>query len=105
MKQKNFNSINVANKIQLKDIVVTISINCLKLNKKKITKISKVLSLIQQTHQGGCSNTLDRTGGNMVLQTFDLGYNGDNMPPYAGDYAPTNTFYTDLDSNIYSQGN
>lgn len=64
-----------------------------------------MLSLIQQNHQGGCSNTLDRTGGNMVLQTFDLGYNGDNMPPYAGDYAPTNTFYTDLDSNIYSQGN
>lgn len=64
-----------------------------------------MLSLIQQNHQGGSKNTLDRTGGNMVLQTFDLqGYNGD-MPPYAGDYAPTNTFYTDLDSNLYSQGN
>lgn len=41
----------------------------------------------------------------MVLQSYDIGLNGsDNMPPYAGDYAPTTTFYTDLDANFYSQG-
>lgn len=63
-----------------------------------------MLSLIQQNHQGSVS-TLDRTGTNMVLQSYDLGLNGnDNMPPYAGDYAPTSTFYTDLDANLYSQG-
>lgn len=44
----------------------------------------------------------------MVLQSFDLGLGCggvDNMPPYIGDYAPSAaTFYTELDSTIYSQG-
>lgn len=42
----------------------------------------------------------------MVLQTFDIGLNGgENVPPYPGDYAPTtNSYYTELDSSIYSQG-
>lgn len=64
-----------------------------------------MLSLIQN-HQGS-SSTLDlNSGSSMVLQTFDLGLNcGDNMIPYAGDYAPSNTFYTDLDTNLYNQGN
>lgn len=67
-----------------------------------------MLSLIQQTQQGSAS-TLDRSvADNMVLQSFDLGLScgSDNLPPYVGDYAPSgaNTFYTDLDSTIYSQG-
>lgn len=43
----------------------------------------------------------------MVLQTFDLGLNcgGDSMAPFVADYAPTSSFYTDLDANIYGQGN
>ena len=65
---------------------------------------TKVLSIIQQSQQGS-SSTLDRTAGNMVLQSFDLGLNGgDNLPPYVGDFAPAASFYTDLDSTIYSQG-
>lgn len=72
----------------------------------------KVLSFIQQTQQGSVS-TLDRSAvttvaDNMVLQSFDLGLGCggvDNMPPYIGDYAPSaTTFYTELDSTIYSQG-
>lgn len=64
-----------------------------------------MLSLIQQNHQGSCTGTLDRAGSNMVLQSFDIGLHGsDNMPPYAGDYAPTTAFYTDLDTSLYSQG-
>lgn len=67
-------------------------------------KFAKVLSLIQQTQQGS-SCTLDRAAGNMVLQSFDLGLNcGDNLPPYAGDYAPSSGFYSDLDTALYSQG-
>lgn len=63
-----------------------------------------MLGLIKQTQQGS-SGTLDRISANMVLQTFDLGLScGDNMPPYAGDYAPSSSFYTDLDANIYNQG-
>lgn len=63
-----------------------------------------MLSLIQQNQQGS-SSTLDCTAGNMVLQSFDIGLNGgDNLPPYAGDYAPSAGFYTDLDAAIYSQG-
>lgn len=67
-----------------------------------------MLSLIQQTQQGSAS-TLDRSvADNMVLQSFDLGLScgSDNLPPYVSDYAPSGatTFYTDLDSTIYSQG-
>lgn len=81
----------------------------------------KVCSLIQQNHQG-CSNTLDRISGNMVLQqAYDLGLNGtDCVPsPYTADYLTSpsqisttpvlpnpslNCYYTDLDSSNYSQG-
>lgn len=70
-----------------------------------------MLSLIQQSQQGS-ESTLDRSAAtvvdNMVLQSFDLSLQCggvDNMPPYIGDYAPSAaTFYTDLDSTIYSQG-
>lgn len=76
----------------------------LHVNSNETKQNTKVLSLIQQTQQGS-SCTLDRTAGNMVLQSFDLGLNGgDNLPPYAGDYAPSAGFYTDLDTAIYSQG-
>lgn len=61
-------------------------------------------SLIQQNIQGA-SSTLDIN--KMVLQNFDLSLNhGDHLPSYAeGDYAPSTTYYTDLDTNIYTQGN
>lgn len=70
-----------------------------------------MLSLVQQP-QEGCASTLDRRalpniGDNMVLQSFDLSGNCggiDHLAPYIGDYAPTATFYTDLDSTMYSQG-
>lgn len=62
-------------------------------------------SLIQQNIQGASSSTLDITN-KMVLQNFDLSLNhGDHLPSYAeGDYAPSTTYYTDLDTNIYTQG-
>lgn len=64
-------------------------------------------SLIQQNIQGAIQSTLDITN-KMVLQNFDLSLNhGDHLPSsYAdGDYAPSTTYYTDLDTNIYTQGN
>lgn len=67
-----------------------------------------MLSLIQQNYQGSSSTLDHRTGGNMVLQSFDLGINGnDNVQPYPGDYIPTassSQYYTNLDTNIYNQG-
>lgn len=82
-----------------------------KINKTKEIKIieqiksDKVCSLIQQNIQGASSSTLDITN-KMVLQNFDLSLNhGDHLPSYAeGDYAPSTTYYTDLDTNIYTQG-
>lgn len=71
-----------------------------------------MLSFVQQSQQGSVS-TLDRCAvttvpDNMVLQSFDLGLSCggvDSMPPYTGDYAPSAaSFYTELDSTIYSQG-
>lgn len=46
----------------------------------------------------------------MVLQTYGLTFSdsGDNVSPFAGDYAPnvSANFYADLDTNlIYTQGN
>lgn len=63
-------------------------------------------SLIQKNIQGASSSTLD-INNKMVLQNFDLSLNhGDHLPSYAeGDYAPSTTYYTDLDTNIYTQGN
>lgn len=62
-------------------------------------------SLIQKNIQGA-SSTLDITN-KMVLQNFDLSLNhGEHLPSYAeGDYTtPSTTYYTDLDTNIYTQG-
>ena len=72
------------------------------------TEVANRIATINCANNYIYSNNNNNNNNNMVLQTLDLGINGvDNLPPYPGDYAPISSqtyHYTDLDTNLYSQG-
>lgn len=88
---------------------------------------NSAISISHNNNNNNNSNTFINNSANnnntMVLQSFDnfafsaanssgtgggigLINNSDMIPPYAADYAPnpSNSYYTDVDGNFYSQG-